>query len=365
MRRTSARRSASLSARKALVRRVEARLDGLEDASTFVGSDLRPPLHQGLSGAGQVPLAKPANERCARCDAGGGRPGFLPVLAGGPPRVGRQLGKRPGEPGRPCTAKLYGCGVGVVRPFREGHEPREPLVGQASTGSANEIEDLGRQRWSFLEHKPNVPCRRACELRTRIGFGSGRQGRLIERRCPARPASDRHRGGRGQDRLLGVGAGNEAGHSGGNGRVASGPLGPQQGSRNERGPIRVVDLELERFGIRRHGCEAAVRKGRKRSEPRAIPLGDQKDRMPARNREQAGCDVGGHDRQRGPVGIPHKELVAPHDWHDVGDEHWPCASERVSCQARAVVCDDCGQRGREREGRCFAVGHDRGLDGDA
>ena len=78
--------------------------------------------------------------------------------------------------------------------------------------------------------------------------------------------------------------------------------------------------------------------------------------MAARDREEAGCDVGGHDRQRSPVGIPHEELVAPHDRHDVADEDRPCAGERVSREARAVVLNDRGQRRRERDGRALAAG---------
>ena len=87
--------------------------------------------------------------------------------------------------------------------------------------------------------------------------------------------------------------------------------------------------------------------------------------MAARDREQTRCDIGGHDRQRGAVRIPHEEPVAPQDWHDVADEDRPGASERVSSEARAVVLDDSSERGRERDVRGLAVGHDRRLDGDA
>ena len=86
--------------------------------------------------------------------------------------------------------------------------------------------------------------------------------------------------------------------------------------------------------------------------------------MAARDREQAWSDVGGHDRERGPVGIPHEEPVAPHDRHDVADEDRPGASERVCREARAVLLDDSSERGRERDVRDLAVGHDRRLDGD-
>ena len=102
-----------------LVRRVDARLDGAEDASSFVGRDLRPAVRQELSAAGQVPLAKPANERCPRCAGGGRRPGFLPVLPDPPPGItgqcrehcerAMQHGFRPGRQGRnrlgPCAPR--------------------------------------------------------------------------------------------------------------------------------------------------------------------------------------------------------------------------------------------------------------------
>ena len=255
-------------------------------------------------------------------------------------------GFRPGQRGR-CRRR---------RSVREAMSSGSHSSGRRRPVRRTSSRTSGASGRSLLERKPDVSRRRAGELRTRVGFGREREGRFVERRRPARPSPDGHRCGRGQDRLLRVGADDEAGHGGGNGRVPSRPLGPQQGRRDERGPIRVVDLHLDRVGVRRHRRESAVRERRERSEPCAIPLGDQEDRVAARDREQARRDVGGHDRERGPVGIPHEEPVAPQDRHDVADEDRPGASERVSREACAVFLDDRSQRGRARDGRCSPSG---------
>ena len=97
-----------------LVRRIEARLDCGEDASSFLGRDLRPVVRQELSGAGQVQLAKPANERCPRCAAGGRRPGFLPVLPDPPPDITGHVRKAASEPCGTGSAQVDKGGVRVV-----------------------------------------------------------------------------------------------------------------------------------------------------------------------------------------------------------------------------------------------------------
>ena len=349
--------------KEGLVGRIEARLEGGEDASSFLGRDFRPVVRQEprargrsrsrnrrTSAARAAPLAVAAQASSQSSPI----PHTVSAVSSGSCEASQAARVPPS-----WTGVVSASSVRSAKAMRSGSHSsgrRRPVRRTSSRTSGTRD---GRSSNASPTYRAGGP--ESCGRGSGSAGAGGAPGRAT---CPARPASDGDGSGRGQDRLLGVGAGDEAGDGGGNGRAPSGPLGPKQGGRDERGPVGVVDLHLDRVGVRRHGCEPAIRKRRERSEPCAIPLGNQQDRVAARDREQARCDVGGHDRERGAVSIPHEEPVAPQDRHDVADEDRPGAGERVPGEARGVVLDDPSERGRERDGRDLAVGHDRRLDRD-
>ena len=62
--------------------------------------------------------------------------------------------------------------------------------------------------------------------------------------------------------------------------------------------------------------------------------------MASRHGEEARRDVGAKEWEGRPVGIPHEQLIATQDRHDVADHDRPGAGERVACEAGGVFLDD-------------------------
>ena len=365
MRRTSARRSVSRLGEEGLVRRVEARLDGREDARSFVGRDLRPRSARDCRARGR------SRSRNRRTSAALAAPLAVAAQASsqsspsptrrhrrGPESCERAMrhGFRPGRRAR-CPRRRSAPG--------ERHEVREPLIRQATTGRANELEDLGRQRRSLLEREADVPCRRARELRdagrVRPGAGGapGRAtssgppcvGRPSTRPRPGSPARCRRRR-RGRPRRR------EWARSL---RSAPFPAGRPRRARTNRG--------------RRSSPRSCRRPpSRTRGGHRRTPRADEARRRPTRRR--GGSD--GRPRsasRRGATSAVTSGRAVPsasrtRSWSPrrtgttspMSDR--PGAGERVSREARAVVLDDCCQRGRAREVGDVAVGRDRWSDGD-
>ena len=198
-----------------------------------------------------------------------------------------------------------------------------------------------------------------------VRFGRRRERRVVTARRPACPTPERHRPGGDEDRLLRFGTRDETGHAHGNGRVPSGSLRSEECRRDERRPVRVVDLHVEALGVRCHRREVSVGERREGTKPVAVPLPDEGHRVASRHGEEARRDAGGEEREDRPVGIPHEQLVATQDRHDIADHDRPGAGERVARQAGGVFFDDRGQRGRTGDSGDVAVGLDRWPGGSA